>query len=68
MQHHFIEKQNIIPKFFEWLFHNMQLSILLWRSLPFIVVTYVTFYRTLLELNPLFEIVSSHEIFMKYWA
>ena len=65
MQHHFIEKQNILPKFFEWLFHNMQLPILLCRSLPFIVVTYVTFYRTLLKLNPLFEIVSKSYTYLE---
>ena len=65
---HLIEKQNILPKCFKRLFHNMQLSILLCRRLPFIVVIYVTFYHALLKLNPLFEIVSSHEVFMKYRA
>ena len=58
MQHNFIEKQNILPKLFERIFHNMQLSILLCRSLPFIVVTYASFYHTLL-----FEIVSAEEVF-----
>ena len=46
----------------------MQLSIFPYGSLPFIVVTYVIFYHTLLKRICWFDIVSSHKVFMKYLA
>ena len=44
MKHRFVEKQNAEMKIFNWIFHEMQLSTLILRSLQFIVVTYVTFF------------------------